>query len=57
MMDIFYLVNVYDTNLLLGVQWFYYIGEHTINDKVPKMIFQDVDGKEVVSRDINTYPK
>ena len=29
--DGFYVVNVVDTNLVLGVQWLYSIGEHTIN--------------------------
>ena len=35
----------------------YYIGKHTIDYYVPEMRFQDVGGKEVVLRGVNTYPK
>ena len=35
--DNFYVVNVSDTNVVLGVQWLYSLGEHIVNYKVPKI--------------------
>ena len=52
----FYVVNVVDTNMVLGVQWLLFIGDHSTNYKVPEMIFKDSDGKHVVLKGINTYP-
>ena len=52
----FYVVNVVDTNMVLGVQWLLSIGEHSANYKVLDMIFKDSDGKHVVLKGINTYP-
>ena len=42
--DSFYVVDVADTNLVLGVQWFFYIGENSVNSQIPKMKFQDSMG-------------
>ena len=53
--DNFYVVNVVDTNMVLGVQWMYSIGEHSVNYKIPQISFKDVEGKPVVLKGINTY--
>ena len=42
--DSFYVVNVANTNVVLGVQCLYSIGEHTVNYQIPKMKFQDSKG-------------
>ena len=33
--DGFYVVDVADNNVVLGVQWLYYIGDHTLNYQIP----------------------
>ena len=38
--DIFYVFYVADTNVVLGVQWLYSIGEHIVNYQIPEMKFQ-----------------
>ena len=38
--DSFYVVDVADTNVVLGVQWLYSIGEHIVNYQIPEMKFQ-----------------
>ena len=35
--DNFYVVNEDDTNVVLGVQWLYYLGEHIVNYQVPEI--------------------
>jgi hypothetical protein len=52
----FYVVNVPDTNIVLGVQWLYSIGKYTTNYQTMEMEFQDSDGKRVVLRGMHTYP-
>ena len=37
--DTSYVVNVVDTNVVLGVQWLFSIGEHSVNYQVPKNEF------------------
>ena len=54
--DNFYVVNVADTNMVLGVQWLYSIGEHSVNYQVPQIIFKDAEGKPMVLKGMNTYP-
>ena len=54
--DNFYVFNVADTNMDLGVQWLYSIGEHSVNYQIPKISFKDAEGKPVVLKGINTYP-
>ena len=54
--DKFYVVNVADTNMVLGVQWMYSIVEHSVNYQIPQISFRDVEGKLVVLKGINTYP-
>ena len=55
--DSFYVVNVVDTKLVLGVKWLYYIGENLVNYQIPKMKFQDSTGVLRVVRGQHTYPK
>ena len=57
MKDNFYVVNVADTNMVLGVQWLYSIGEHSMNYKIPQISFKDAKGKPVVLKGMNTYPR
>ena len=52
----FYVVNVVDTNVVLGFQWFYYLGEHTMNYQVPEMRFKNLEGKPILLRGMHTYP-
>ena len=54
--EIFYVLNVADTNMVLGVQWLYSIGEHSMNYKIPQISFKDAKGKPVVLKGMNTYP-
>jgi len=54
--DNFYVVNVADTNMVLGVQWLYSIGEHSVNYQIPQISFKDAEGKSVVLKGMNTYP-
>ena len=42
--DSFYVVDFADTNVVFGVKWFYYMGEHTINYQILDMKFQDSKG-------------
>ena len=51
-----YVVNVADTNMVLGVQWLYYLGEHTMNYQVPKIRFKHSEGKPIFLRGMQTYP-
>ena len=39
--DNFYVVNVVDTNVVLGVQWLYCLGEHIMNYQVPEIRFKN----------------
>ena len=52
----FYVVNVADTNMVLGVQWLYSIGDNYVNYHIPQISFKAVEGKPVVLKGINTYP-
>ena len=54
--DIFYVVYVADTNMVLGVQCFYSIGENTVNYQIPEMKFQYSKGVLRVVRGNHTYP-
>ena len=37
--DNFYVVNVADTNVVLGVQWLHYLGEHIVNYQLLEIRF------------------
>ena len=54
--DIFYVVDVADTNVVLGMKFLYYIGEHSVNDQIPEMKFQDSTGVLRVVRRHHTFP-
>ena len=54
--DNFYDVNVADENMVLGVQWMYSIGEHSVNYYILQISFKDAEGKLVVLTGMNTYP-
>jgi hypothetical protein len=48
--DDFYVVELADTNVVLGVQWLYSLGKHSINYQAMELEFKGVDGKKVVLR-------
>ena len=54
--DSFYVVDVANTNVILGVKWMYYIGEHSVNYQIPEMKFQDSTSVLRVVRGQHTYP-
>ena len=54
--DSFYVADVADTNVVLGVQWLYSIVEDTVKYQIPKMKFQDLKGVLRVVRGKHTYP-
>ena len=54
--DNFYVVNVADTDMVLGLKWLYSIGEDSVNYQIPQISFKDAEGKPVVLKGINTYP-
>ena len=45
-----------DTNVVLGVQWIYSLGEHTVNHQVPEIRFKNLEGKPILLRGMHTYP-
>ena len=54
--DSFYVLDVDGTNVVLGVKWMYYIGEHTINYQILEKKFQDSKVVLRVVRGKHTYP-
>ena len=50
------MVDFADTNVVLGVQWMYYIGENMINYRIHEMKFQYLKGVLRVVRGKHTYP-
>ena len=56
MTNSFYVVDVSDTHIVLGVQWLYSIGKYTTDYRAMEMEYQGPDGKRVVLRGMNTYP-
>ena len=54
--DDFFVVDVSDTNVVLGVQWLYSIGKYSTDYRTMEMEFQGPDGRRVVLRGMNTYP-
>ena len=53
--DSFYVVNVADTNVVLGVQWLYSIVDRTMNYQVPEKRFRNSEGKPILLRGMHTY--
>ena len=54
--EIFYVVNVVDTNLVMGFQWLYSIGENIVNYQVSEMSFKYSEGNPILVRGMHTYP-
>ena len=50
LVDDFYVVDVLDTSIVLGVQWMYSIGKYSTNYQTLEMEFLAPDGKRVVLR-------
>jgi hypothetical protein len=48
MTDDLFLVDIPDTNVVLGVQWIYSIGRYTTDQRTMEMDFIGPDGKKVV---------
>jgi len=48
--DDFYVVDLAGTHVVLGVQWFYSLGDIHINYQDMRMEFRDNNGKEVILR-------
>jgi hypothetical protein len=56
MTDDFFMVDVPDTNVVLGVQWIYSIWRYTTDQKTVETEFTCPNGKKVVIRSIHQYP-
>jgi len=56
MTDHFFVVDVPDTNMVMGVQWLYSLRRVTTEWRKPKMEFVGSDGKLVVLRGMWSYP-
>jgi hypothetical protein len=50
MRDTFYVVDLLDMDVVLGVQWMITLGKITTNYQTLEMVFRDQDGKKVVLR-------
>jgi hypothetical protein len=48
--DDFYVVELQDTNVILGVQWLVSIGKHSMDYQAMELEFKAVDGRKVVLR-------
>jgi hypothetical protein len=49
----FYIVDLSDTDVVLGVQWLYSLGKISTNYQTLKMSFKDANGTKVVLRGIS----
>jgi hypothetical protein len=54
MRDTFYVVDLSDTDVVLGVQWLITLGKITTNYQTLEMVFRDNDGKRFVLRGMST---
>jgi hypothetical protein len=52
--DTFYVVELSDTDVVLGVQWLYSLGEIRFNYQTLTMSFRDASGSRVVLRGMST---
>jgi hypothetical protein len=52
--DTFYVVDLSDTDVVLGVQWMITLGKITTNYQTVEMGFRDQDGKKVFLRGMST---
>ena len=56
MRDTFYVVDLSDTDVVLGVQWMLTLGKITTNYQTLEMGFRESDEKRVVLRGMSTGP-
>jgi hypothetical protein len=54
--DDFYVVDLADTNIVLGIRWLYSLGDIKMNYQIMRMEFRDKEGRRVVLRGMNTDP-
>jgi hypothetical protein len=52
--DTLYVVDLSDTDVVLGVQWLITLGKITTNYQTLEMGFRDTDGKRIVLRGMST---
>jgi hypothetical protein len=52
--ETFYVVDLSDRDVVLGVQWLITLGKITTNYQILEMGFRDSDGKRIVLRGIST---
>jgi hypothetical protein len=52
--DTFYVVDLSDTDVVLGVQWLYSLGKIGVNYQTLTMSFRDINGSRVVLRGMST---
>jgi hypothetical protein len=52
----FYVVDLGDTNIVLGIQWLYSLEDINMNYKIMRMEFRDEEGRRVFLRGMTTYP-
>jgi hypothetical protein len=52
--DDFYVVDLADTNVVLGVQWLYSLGDFKMNYQIMRMEFIDTGGQRVILRGMST---
>jgi hypothetical protein len=52
----FFVVEIPNTNVVLGVQWIYSIGIYTTNHRTMEMEFTGPDGNKVVLQTMHRYP-
>ena len=57
MTDNFFMVDIPDTNVVLGIQWIYSIGRYTMDQRTMEMDFTSSDGKKVILRAMHQYPQ
>ena len=54
MRDTFYVVDLSDTDVVLGVQWLIILGKISTNYQTLEMGFRDSEGKRIVLRSMST---
>ena len=56
MRDTFYVVDLVDTDVVLGVQWLITLGNISTNYQTLEMGFRDSEGKKIVLRGMSIGP-
>jgi len=56
MIDHFFVVDVSDTNMVMGIQWLYSLGWVTIDSRELEMELKVLDGKLLVLLGMHSYP-